>query len=75
MKWVPKGTVSAPQGGGTRGIADAWASLDSITLKDEYKHACATVREVPEFFSRQLQEAFYIATSRIRTMHSQKKKH
>ena len=73
LKWVPKGTVSAPQGGGTRGIADAWASLDSITLKDEYKHACATVREVPEFFSRQLQEAFYIATSRIRTMHSQKK--
>ena len=73
FKWVPKGTVSAPQGGGARGIAAAWASLDSITLKDEYKHACATVREVPEFFSRQLQEAFYIATSRIRTMHSQKK--
>ena len=73
LKWVPKGTVSAPQGGGNRGIADAWASLDSITLKDEYKHACATVREVPEFFSRQFQEAFYIATSRIRTMHSQKK--
>ena len=47
--------------------------MDSITLKDEYKHACATVREVPEFFSRQFQEAFYIATSRIRTMHSQKK--
>ena len=69
LKWVPKGTASAPN----RGIADAWASLDSITLKDEYKHACATVREVPEFFSRQFQEAFYIATSRIRTMHSQKK--
>ena len=63
LKWVPK---SQP---GVRGIAEAWATLDSISLKDEWKHQCATVREVPEFFSRAMQEAFYVATSRIRDMH------
>ena len=43
--------------------------MDSIDLAEEWKHACATVREVPEFFRRQVQEAFHVATSRIRTMH------
>ncbi len=68
-KWVPK----VSQGGEVRGIGDAWATLDAIKLTEEWKHSCATVREVPEFIARQVQEAFYIATSRIRNMHSQNK--
>ena len=60
-KWVPK--LRDSQEGG--GLAAAWATLDAIELKDEWKYPCATVREVPEFFRRQLQEAFYVATARI----------
>ena len=68
-KWVPKTVAS--QGSG--GIASAWATLDSVTLSEEWKHRCATIREVPEFFSSQLREAFSIATARIREMHAKKK--
>ena len=68
-KWVPKLAVSQSAGG----IAAAWATLDAIELKDEWKYPCATVREVPEFFRRQLQEAFHVATARIREMHGKKK--
>ncbi len=68
-KWVPK----AQQGGGVRGVSEAWATLDDITLTEEWKHSCATVQEVPQFVARQVQEAFYIATSRIRVMHTQDK--
>ena len=71
LKWVPK--VREQQGGASGGLAAAWAALDAITLQDEWKHSCATVREVPEFFSRQVQEAFHVATSRIREMHGKKK--
>ena len=68
-KWVPKTVAS--QGSG--GMASAWATLDAVTLSEEWKHRCATIREVPEFFSSQLREAFSIATARIREMHAKKK--
>ena len=71
LKWVPKVAVS--QGGGATGMAAAWATLDDINLAKEWKNPCATVREVPEFFSRQLQEAFRVATSRIQDMHGKGK--
>ena len=54
-------------------MASAWATLDAVTLSEEWKHRCATIREVPEFFSSQLREAFSIATARIREMHAKKK--
>ena len=69
-KWVPK-VAAAPSEAQSK--AEAWATLDSIDLAEEWKHACATVREVPEFFRRQVQEAFHVATSRIRTMHGKDK--
>jgi hypothetical protein len=69
MKWVPKVAVSDGRGG----MVAAWATLDAIELKEEWKNPCATVREVPEFFSKQLQEAFHVATARIREMHGKKK--
>jgi len=68
-KWVPKLRVSQEGGG----VAAAWATLDAIELKDEWRYPCATVREVPEFFRRHLQEAFYVATARIREMHGRQK--
>ena len=68
-RWVPK--LRASQEGG--GLAAAWATLDAIELKNEWKYPCATVREVPEFFRRHLQEAFYVATARIREMHGKQK--
>lgn len=71
LKWVPK--VVASQEGASRGFAAAWASLDAIVLTEEWKHPCATVREVPEFLRRQVQEAFHVATARIREMHEKKK--
>ena len=46
--WVPK-IAAAPSEAQSK--AEAWATLDSIDLAEEWKHACATVREVPEFFS------------------------
>ena len=69
-QWVPK-VADAPAEAQSK--AEAWATLDSIDLAEEWKHSCATVREVPEFFRRQVQEAFHVATSRIRTMHGKDK--
>ena len=72
-QWVPTLRTQVSKEGGVQGVAGAWATLDSITLQEEWKFSCATVREVPEFFRRPLQEAFHVATSRIRDMHTKKK--
>ena len=48
---------------------DTWKSLDDISLEQEWRLPCSTIRDVPGFFAGSFREAMNLALKRIENTH------